>query len=178
MRGVGAAVVACVAAVVLTACGGGGSGDAAEEPEGSGGPAGVTVTLAAVRGDIRAAAAAGDFGRPRFVDDTGAPGAGRCSVFAEVRTHTKPDRKAVAALVAKLKGRGWHELMQTADPGGEGWTLEKESWSLIVLAGAMTKEQVAAAQPPGGAAGAEAFSGLYLSGLGRDCGAAAATPVP
>lgn len=179
MREVGAAVAACVAAVVLTACGGGGSGDGAEEPEGSGGSAGVTVTPAAVRGDIRAAAAAGDFGRPRFIDNEAVRRMGACSVLGQVRTAAKPDLKAVTEVVAALKARGWRELTRTADPLGDGWILEKERWSLSVMAGAMTKEQVLAARPAAGRPeNAEAFSGLFLSGLGRDCGAASATPSP
>ncbi|MGW9028015.1 hypothetical protein ACWGQ5_28415 [Streptomyces sp. NPDC055722] len=103
MRGVGTAAAVIVAAVLLTACGG--SGREAE----AGGRSAVaadqaTVTPDAVKDDIRAALAAGDFGPPRFIaaKELLSP----CEVGAIVRTGTKPDPEAVAKVVAGLKGRG------------------------------------------------------------------------
>ncbi len=183
MRGVGAAVAACLAAGALTGCGGGQSGGAAAESGASGGPAAaadeVTVTPAAVRGDLRAAAAAGGFGRPRFVDNEAVERMGPCYVLAQVRTTAKPDRKAVAEVVAALKARGWGEVARTSESAGDGWGLEKAGWTLSVLAGAMSKEQILAARPDAGPEeGVEAFSGLYLDGFALDCGSASTTPAP
>ncbi|TLS47276.1 hypothetical protein FE633_04340 [Streptomyces montanus] len=129
----------------------------------------------AVRGDVRAGAAAGNFGRVKFGDSTfGGIRPAACAVVGAVRLDTAPDREAAAEVVAELKDRQWKEQWHQAEKTGDGWFLEKGDWELTVLAGTVTEEEA-----PELAAGQGGANLLGFYGVRRNCGASgSATPAP
>ncbi|MGW3283088.1 hypothetical protein ACWDR3_00410 [Streptomyces sp. NPDC001002] len=184
MRGVGtvlSAAVTVVGVVALAGCGGGGGGSA-EPTESKVSVAGAderTVTVSAVQGDVRAAVAAGGFGRPAFADERSATMRRHpCQVAARVRTHTAPDRKAVERVVAELKDRGWTADEPFADESGIGWGLDRDDWTLSVEAGETYSQEMWAALPPEEADMDGEFNWVVIFGFGGDCGLGTVTPTP
>ncbi|MGW2931855.1 hypothetical protein ACWDA7_08305 [Streptomyces sp. NPDC001156] len=135
----------------------------------------ATVTPDAVKDDIRAALAAGDFGPPRFIaaKELLSP----CEVGAIVRTGTKPDPEAVAKVVAGLKGRGWREMGQQSFTTQDARGLEKRSWMLNFVAGTVSEQAVSFGPAAERQERAEPFEGLVLRGVGA-CSAPSATESP
>ncbi|MFJ4789555.1 hypothetical protein [Streptomyces sp. NPDC088794] len=181
MRGVGTVLstaVTVVVAVALAGCGGGdGDGGGGSKGKASAVDAGErTVTVAAVQGDVRAAVAAGGFGRPAFADERSATMRRHpCQVAARVRTHTAPDRKAAERVVAELTDRGWTAEEPFVDESGIAWALDRDGWTLSVIAGDAYPQEMWAALPPEDGDGG--FEGVAFFGFGN-CGLGTATPTP
>ncbi|MEU6606725.1 hypothetical protein ABZ922_16995 [Streptomyces shenzhenensis] len=177
MRRVGTAAAVIVAAVVLTACGG--EERSGAETAGGGRSAAAadqaTVTPDAVRDDIRAAVAAGDFGSPRFVAAEALLSS--CEVGAVVRAGAKPDPAAVTKVVAGLKDRGWRVTRQRSSAAADGWGLEKDGWMLTFVAGTVSEKSVSFGPAAEQQGGAEPFEGLAFRGVG-DCSAPSASAAP
>ncbi|MER7679839.1 hypothetical protein [Streptomyces sp. NPDC096934] len=164
-----------MAAVALTACGASANGSARSKASDSGSAtarAAPVLKVASVREAIRAAAGAAGLGHLRFTDITNVPlGGGSCSVMAMIRTETKPARRTVEAFVATFKKRGWRATDEMPVPSGVGFAVEKDGWSLVVLAGELSKEQVAKASPDLPSDEVKPFRGVAISGIGKHCGA-------
>ncbi|MGW3159577.1 hypothetical protein [Streptomyces sp. NPDC001089] len=179
MRGVGAAAIVCMTVVALTACNGTDGGAAHAKPEDSGSrtvPARSVLKVATVRATIRAAASAAALGRPQFTNPTTKLSVGSsCWVTAVINTGAKPDRKTFDAFVTAFKDRGWKATDEMPDTSGVGLAVDKDGWSLVVLAGALSKEQVAAENPGLPPDQVHAFRGVSVAGSGT-CGAPTPTP--
>jgi hypothetical protein len=185
MRGVGTVLSATVTAVVVVAlagCGSGGGGGSAAPTESKVSVAGAgerTVTVSVVQGDVRAAVAAGGFGRPEFGKKTSSAMRARpCQVAARVRTRTAPDRNAAERVIAELKKRGWTATEPMVDKGSIGWAVDRAGWALTVFAGEVSAREMSSALPAEEADGAREFKGVTFYGFGRACGLGTATPTP
>ncbi|MEU1501768.1 hypothetical protein [Streptomyces sp. NPDC005732] len=89
---------------------------------------------------------------------------------------TEPVRETVKAFVAVFKDRGWHATDEMPDPLGVSLAVDKDGWSLAVLAGALSKKQVAAMNPALPAAQVKEFRAVSTAGFRRDCTAPTPTP--
>jgi hypothetical protein len=186
MRGVGTVLSAAVTAVVVVAlagCGGGdGDGGGGSKGKASAVDAGErTVTVSAVQEDVRAAVAAGGLGRgPVFTDqESRLIGARPCQVAGQVSTDTAPDRKAADRLVAELTDRGWKATEPFPDGRAVLWALDRDDWTLTVVSGEASAEEMAAGMLSAAIPGKEdGFKGVMFYGSGRDCGLGTATPAP
>ncbi|MGW1210348.1 hypothetical protein ACWD5F_12015 [Streptomyces sp. NPDC002499] len=173
MRGVGAVLSAAVTTVVVVALAGCGGGD------GGGGERAVTVT--SVKEDVRAAVAAGGLERrPVFTDEKSRLLDGRpCQVAGEVGTGTAPDRKAADRLVAEMKDRGWKATEPFPDRRAVLWALDRDDWTVTVVSGEASPEEMASGMLSGAVPGKEdGFKGVMFYGFGRGCGRGTATPTP
>ncbi|MFE0389395.1 hypothetical protein ACFW1F_35820 [Streptomyces bungoensis] len=149
--------MAAMAVMALTGCGGGDSVGAAGErttttARGAEKATRDELTVEAVQGDIRTAAAAAKSGRLALPDMTkvGTP----CRVLGVLRTEDRPGREAVDSVLAVLKARGWgHREEMPADDAGRAWHVVKNRWEMFVTA----------AKVPQGA-------GIMFDGVGRACG--------
>ncbi|MER6976237.1 hypothetical protein ABT317_04085 [Streptomyces carpinensis] len=166
-----------VAAVMLAACGGGERDSGADAEGGHSAVAAdrAAVIREAVRDDIRAAVAAGDFGPPRFIaaKELLSP----CEVSAVVRGGTKPDPEAVAKVVTRLKNRGWGKTRQHSSAADEGWSLEKKGWMLTFVSGTVSEKAVAFGPDVERQGRAKPFEGLVFRGAGP-CSTPSATASP
>ncbi|MER5399330.1 hypothetical protein [Streptomyces sp. NPDC002599] len=122
----------------LTGCGGDSVGAAAERATTTAPAAEKTakdeLTVDAVRGDIRSAAAAAGIGRLSFADTSkaGTP----CRVIGFLRTADEPKREAVDAVSAVLKARGWGQMEQIqAEDTDQAWHVVKNGWGMFLGAG-------------------------------------------
>lgn len=157
MRGVGVAVTAIAVMTALTGCGGGDSVGAAGERATTTARAAEKaardeVTVDAVQGDVRSAAAAAGIGRLDFLDTSksGTP----CRVWGFLRTEDVPKREAVDSVSAVLTARGWGHMEQMpAEDGGQAWHLVKNGWEMFL----------GAAKVPEGA-------GIVFDASGEACG--------
>ncbi|MFM9633233.1 MULTISPECIES: hypothetical protein [Streptomyces] len=110
------------------------------------------VTVDAVQGDVRSAAAAAGIGRLDFLDTSksGTP----CRVWGFLRTEDVPKREAVDSVSAVLTARGWGHMEQMpAEDGGQAWHLVKNGWEMFL----------GAAKVPEG-------SGIVFDASGEACG--------
>ncbi|MFI1568324.1 hypothetical protein ACH4ZX_35795 [Streptomyces sp. NPDC020490] len=192
MRRVGAVLAAVLAALALAGCGGGASGRAVASgasraaADGHGGGVAAaderTPTTRAVRADIRAAAVAGGFGQPEFLDVRRELNRwGPCQVFGRILTSAPPARAAAARAVAVLEDRGWKANGPIEDEAGVGWVLLRKGWSISALFGVASAETIAAGLPPGQRDRAKDFKGVIFEGTGRGCTGSqdsAASPSP
>ncbi|MEU3556174.1 hypothetical protein [Streptomyces fragilis] len=167
-----------VAASMLAACGTGSS----KADQAPGGEAGKTsaaartaeLTPAAVTRDIRRAVDAGGFARPQFAKLPPSDPTGHCVVNAKIRTADEPDQSAAEAVVAALKESGWRKTGGHSGDFGAFWYLQQGEWTLDVMTGVMTAEELAATQPDDPTADtAQGFAGLVLTGIDRKCAAVA-----
>ncbi|MFC8198069.1 hypothetical protein ACFUTV_22080 [Streptomyces sp. NPDC057298] len=122
----------------LTGCGGGDSvgaaGERATTARAAEKAANDEVTVDAVRGDVRAAAAAAGIGRLEFYDMSKA--ATPCLVAGALRTEDAPKREAVDSVFAVLKARGWGQLERvSAEDTDQAWHLVKNDWEMFLGAG-------------------------------------------
>ncbi|MFE5210388.1 hypothetical protein [Streptomyces sp. NPDC056600] len=175
-------VAACVAVPVLAACGGTDGGEARTKPSGDPGKATpaaeatAPVTRASVKGEVRAAVEAGGFGRPPFVDLPKSDVTASCVVIGQVRTPEDPDEKSVRAVVAVLEKSGWSRTSGWYEDYGSLFSLEREGWTLDVMTGSLTADQMAAAATPGASAEeTQEFTGMSVTAIDRKCADAAIT---
>ncbi|MGW2820333.1 hypothetical protein ACWC24_04910 [Streptomyces sp. NPDC001443] len=138
MRGVGVAV-AVMAVAALTGCGGGDGvgatgGSATATARAAGAAAEDELTVDAVQGDVRSAAAAAGSGRLEFVDTS--KGGTPCRVIGFLRTADMPKREALDSVSAVLKARGWGQMQQIqAEDTDLAWHLVKHGWGMFLSAG-------------------------------------------
>ncbi|MFD7874665.1 hypothetical protein ACFV5G_11245 [Streptomyces sp. NPDC059766] len=92
------------------------------------------LTVNAVQGDVRSAAAAAGIGRLSFADTS--KGGTPCRVIGFLQTADKPKREAVDAVSAVLKARGWGQMEQIqAEDTDQAWHLVKNGWGMFLSAG-------------------------------------------
>ncbi|MGC4981620.1 hypothetical protein ACLQ18_13410 [Streptomyces sp. DT193] len=122
----------------LTGCGGGDSvgatGERATTARAAEKAARDELTVDAVRGDVRSAAAAAGIGQLSFADTSkaGTP----CRVIGLLRTADEPKHEAVDAVSAVLKARGWGQMEQIqAEDTDQAWHLVKNDWGMFLGAG-------------------------------------------
>ncbi|MFC8201552.1 hypothetical protein ACFUTV_40100 [Streptomyces sp. NPDC057298] len=122
----------------LTGCSGGDSAGAAGEratttARAAEKAAKEELTVDAVRGDIRSAAAAAGIGRLEF---SGMNKAAPCLVVGALRTEDAPKREAVDSVFAVLKARGWGQLERvSAEDTDQAWHVVKNDWEMFLGAG-------------------------------------------
>jgi hypothetical protein len=166
--------------VVLTGCGGGSEQASGQVPKpgGSSAAAAARATTArdTVREDVRAALAEGGFEAPQTADTpTDGPG---CELYAVVRTDGRPDRDAVAEVAGELRDLGRRGERRTALADAEGRGMEKNGWTLMMVAGSLSEAALPDGLATAGNGTAAMFAGLSFRGIGRDCGSGAAAASP
>ncbi|MFE1290682.1 hypothetical protein [Streptomyces sp. NPDC058751] len=130
--------MAAMAVTALTGCGGGDSVGAAGEratttARATEAAAKDELTVDAVQGDVRAAAAAAGIGRLGFADTKGGT---PCRVIGALRTEDAPKRAAVDAVSAVMKARGWEQTEQMqSEEGSPVRYLVKNGWDMFLTAG-------------------------------------------
>lgn len=130
-----------------------------------------------MQGDIRAAVAAGDFGRVRFGEGVSEGRRRDCEFSATVVTPDRPAEKPLKEVVAALKALRWKQSGNIGDEKGEGWLFEKGSWTVDLLAGTVPTADTGAV-PSEQDAEVKAVHGLQFRGYRRGCGATTPSPAP
>ncbi|MER5480662.1 hypothetical protein ABT026_27360 [Streptomyces sp. NPDC002734] len=172
-------VAACVAVPVLASCGGTDGDEARTKPSGDAGKATpaaeetAPVTRASAEREVRAAVDAGGFGQPRFVDLPKSDITASCVVYGHVRTPEDPDEKSVRSVVAALEKNGWRRTGGFYKTYGSLFSLEREEWTLDVMTGSLTADQMAAAAPDASAEETQEFTGMTVTVIDRECAHAA-----
>ncbi|WP_448317554.1 hypothetical protein [Streptomyces sp. CO7] len=172
-------LAACVAVPVLAACGGTDGGEARTKPSGEAGKAtpaaeeAAPVTRTSAEREVRAAVDAGGFGQPRFVDLPKSDITASCVVSGHVRTPDDPDEKSVRTVVAALEKSGWRRTGGFSKTYGSLFSLEREEWTLDVMTGSLTADQMAAATPGASAEEERGFTGMTVTAIDRECAHAA-----
>ncbi|MFD5079461.1 hypothetical protein [Streptomyces sp. NPDC058371] len=182
MRGVGRVAVAVMAAVLLAGCGAVDDDGAA----GKGAPAGKRDDLTsrqAVEKDIRAAVAAGDFGRAEYGEGFSEGRRAVCELSVTIRTADKPDRGPVDAAAAEMKARRWKREGEVwRDGSGQGSSFEKDGWTVSLIAGTASADSITAELPTARKTAEEGevddFSGVSFYGFRKGCGAVTPSPAP
>jgi hypothetical protein len=180
---VGRLLAACAAVPVLAACGGTDGGEARAKPSGDAGKASSATedagprptTRSSVKREIRVAVDAGGFARPRFVNLPESDVTASCVVIGQVRTTEDPDEKSVRAVVAALKKSGWAQTDGFYKEYGSLWSLKREKWTLDVMTGSITADQMAAAAPDASAEEMQGLTGMTVTAIDRKCAHAAIT---
>ncbi|MFE2585932.1 hypothetical protein [Streptomyces sp. NPDC059378] len=123
----------------LTGCGGGDSAGTTGERATTTARAAEAVakdelTVNAVQGDVRSAAAAAGIGRLGFADTS--RGGTPCRVIGFLRTADEPKPEAMDSVSAVLKARGWGQMEQIpAEDTDQAWHLVKNGWGMFLSAG-------------------------------------------
>jgi hypothetical protein len=151
---VGRFLAACVAIPVLAACGGTDGSAARTEPSADGGAGkatsaaeGAEPTRASVKREIQRAVRSGGFDRPRFTDLWEGELASHCVVRTQLRTREDPQERAVRTVIADLEKSGWSRTGASTEDYGSSWSLERQHWTLDVMTGSVTPDQLVEGRP-------------------------------
>ena len=86
---------------------------------------------------------------------------------------------AADRLVAEMKDRGWKATEPFPDRRAVLWALDRDDWTVTVVSGEASPEEMASGMLSGAVPGKEdGFKGVMFYGFGRDCGRGTATPTP
>ncbi|MGW0933328.1 hypothetical protein [Streptomyces sp. NPDC002644] len=119
--------------------------------------------------EIQRAVRAGGFDRARFTDLWQGELESHCVVHTRLRTPEEPQEKAVRTVITDLEKSGWSRTKGGSEDDSSTWSLERQHWTIDVMTGSVTAEELVEGVPGTAADETQAFTGMAVTAFDNAC---------